>query len=74
MLNEMPKTDAEWRAEEDARTMAEADIIGKDASRLAAAQTAAKRLIEEKEKEAAGLKKLVDKKKMAETIFNKNKV
>lgn len=72
MLNEMPKSEAQWQAETDARTLTEADIISKDASRLAAAKTAAKRLLEEKEKEAAGLRKIADKKKQAETIFNKN--
>lgn len=45
-----------WRAENDARTLAEANVIKKDPSRLQAAADAAQRMVEEQQKEAAAMR------------------
>ena len=49
------KSDAEWRAEEDARQLSTAKVIEADPARMKAAQAAAKRMAEEKMKEAAAM-------------------
>lgn len=56
----MPKTDEEWQAESDARTLAEAETIKADAGRNLKAQKAAARLLDEKEKEAEALRMLAN--------------
>lgn len=48
----MNKTEAEWRAEEDMRTLMEAEKIRKDSKRLKAAQAAAKKKLAEMHKVA----------------------
>ena len=45
-----------WKAESDARTLAEAEVIKKDESRLAAAQEAAKSLVKDAKEEADSMK------------------
>lgn len=54
------KTEQEWEAEYDAGTLAKAEEIKADAKRLAKAQKAAKKLQEEKAKEAAALAKIAN--------------
>lgn len=44
-----------WKAESDARTLSEAEIIKKDESRLVAAQEAAKELAKDSKKEAEAM-------------------
>ncbi len=53
-----PKTDAEWEAESDARTLSEAEIIGNDQPRMASAKIAADRLAKEERERAAALEKV----------------
>ena len=53
-----PKSDKEWQAESDARTLAEAEQIKQDASRKKAAEKAAAKLAKEKEDDLAALKKV----------------
>lgn len=52
------KTEAQWRKEDDARTLIEAEKIKSDKSRLSGAQQAAKSMVNEKKKEAAALSKV----------------
>lgn len=47
-----PKTDAQWRAEADARVLADAAAINSDPARKKAAGTAAKRLVTDEQKRA----------------------
>lgn len=49
------KTDADWEAENDARTLMEANIIMKDEERMKKAQEAAERLAKEKKEEAESM-------------------
>lgn len=70
MTNDMPKSEAQWKAETDAQTLAEADIINKDENRLSAAKSASKRMIEEKELELKGLRKIAERKNQAKKLFN----
>lgn len=53
-----PKTDAQWKAENDARSLIDAEAIKLDKSRLTRAKVAAKRLAVEKTKEATAAKKV----------------
>jgi hypothetical protein len=50
-----------WRAESDARTIAEAKVIMGDPGRMKAAATAAKKMVEDKKAELAGLKQVARK-------------
>lgn len=50
-----PKSDEEWMAEEDARTLGMANTIMADPDRLSKAQKAAEKLAKEKEDEVKGL-------------------
>lgn len=50
------KSEAEWKAEMDANTLAEADVIKNDPKRLKAAAKAAKKLIADAEAKAKGFK------------------
>lgn len=52
----MSEEDKKWQAENDAHTLAEAEVIKGDENRLKAAQEAAVRLSNEKEAEAKGMK------------------
>ncbi len=58
MAESMTAMDKRFRAESDAHTLTEAELINGDKTRLSAAQTAAKRLAEEAEKRAQSLKKI----------------
>jgi hypothetical protein len=52
------KTNADWQKESDARTLAEAERIKSEPSRLKGAQAAAKRMLSEQQKEAQALSKI----------------
>jgi hypothetical protein len=64
-----------WRAESDARTLAEAEAIKQDTSRKKAAARAAKAMVEKEEIEARALKKIarMDNVKKKRTIKRKSK-
>lgn len=57
-----PKSEAAFRAEMDANTLAEAEAIKKTPGRMTKAKTAAKRLASEKEKQAQGMRKVAGRK------------
>jgi len=57
MARNLLHDDACWRAENDARTLAEADAISMDSKRLAAARKAAKRQYADAMKSAESLKR-----------------
>ena len=50
--------DLKWKSERDANTLAEAEAIKMDKPRCARAVTAAKRLADDKHREAAGMEKV----------------
>ena len=61
----MSKTDMEaeekqWQAENDARTLAEADVINNDPERLEAAQKAAKKMLDEQKRQTEAMEHVVD--------------
>jgi membrane protein involved in colicin uptake len=58
----MSAEEKRWRAEEDARTLAEAEVIKKDSARLKAAQQAAAKMAKEAADRAAGMSKIASKK------------
>ena len=53
--------DKKWRAEDDARTLAEAERIKVDKSRMDAASTAAKRMADEEAERTQALRKVAKK-------------
>ena len=53
-----PKSEKQWQAESDARTLAEAEAIKATPSRMRPAKTAAKKLATEAQKQATGMKKI----------------
>jgi len=53
-----PKIDKDWEAENDARTLMEAEVIKGDPKRLEAATKAADKLSKEKVDEAASMQKV----------------
>jgi hypothetical protein len=57
-----PMSDKEWRAREDARTLAIANVIAEDPQRLSAAKDAARKMAEEEQKEASAMKKVANNK------------
>jgi len=52
----MTEEDKKWQAENDAHTLAEAEVIKGDSKRLKAAQETAKKISEEAEERAKGMK------------------
>ena len=54
--------DRQWQAESDARTLADADVIKETPTRMSAARGVAKKLAEESQKQADGMKKVARKK------------
>lgn len=56
-----------WRAESDARTLAEAKVIEKDQKRLADARAAAQRMADEQAKEAQAMRTVAGQKKSSNT-------
>ena len=51
----MSADEKKWRADNDARTLAEAEVIQKDKARLKAAKAAAKSMADEKRREATAM-------------------
>lgn len=51
-----------WRQEDDARTLARAEEIKKDAARLRGAKAAARRIVQEQNKSVEALKKVAENK------------
>lgn len=64
MMYPQPMTadDKRWRAESDANTLAEAQVIAGDPERMAAAKTAAKHIADERSEQLQGLRKVAAKK------------
>ena len=60
MIDE-PKSDAEWQAHCDANTLAGAEEIKADPTRMKAAQTQAIKMAEDKEEEAKAMEKVAGK-------------
>ena len=54
------RTDADWEAIWDAETLARAEVIKADSTRLAAAQKWAKKLVEEEKAEATAMQTVAD--------------
>lgn len=54
----MTEDERRWRAESDARTLVEAEVIKQDASRKKAASEAAKRLAEKEKAEARAMSRV----------------
>ena len=54
------KTEGEWQAEQDARTMLESEKIKDDANRHLKAQNVMKRMLIEKQKEVDDMKKMMN--------------
>lgn len=52
--------DERWKAESDANTLAESDVIKADEGRMTAAESAARRMAEEAEIRAASLRNIVE--------------
>jgi hypothetical protein len=59
---DQPVTEADWQAEDDARTLARAEVIKNDQSRLTKAQQAANKIAEREMKEASAMKKVAGRK------------
>ncbi len=56
----MTKSDRDWQAESDARTLSEHHVIHSDPKRHAAAIKAAEKMAQEKAEEAAAMKKVAE--------------
>ena len=54
----MPKTEAQWQAEDDARTLAQAEVIKQDQARLANARNAAAKIAAREREEANAMSKV----------------
>jgi hypothetical protein len=67
------KSDHDWESECDARTLAESEVIKKDASRLERAQNAAARLAEEAKEKANAMAKVADPKDWYKAISRDSK-
>ena len=67
-----PKTEKQWQADGDARTLARANLINADAERLSAAQDAAAKMAEQEKKEAAAMTKVAKGQKAARTTSPDN--
>ena len=58
VLPRMTAQEKKWRAEEDARTLAEAESVRRDPTRMRAATMVAKTMADEQNKRAASLRKV----------------
>jgi len=69
-----PMSDKEWRAREDALTLAKANRIADDPKRMSAAKQAAQQMAEEEKKDAAAMSKVANGKKprMTGSVGNTN--
>ena len=54
------KSERDWMKEDDARTLAQAEVIKADKTRLAGAQEAAKRMLVEQQEHNSGLAKVAN--------------
>ena len=60
MAETISNDEKEWRAENDARVLVEADVIRNDPERLKAAQEKAKKLVEEKKRESEAMARVAE--------------
>lgn len=58
MAETISNDEKEWRAENDARVLVEAEVIMGDPERLKAAQAKAKKMVEEKKRESEAMAKV----------------
>lgn len=61
MIKSISPDEARWRAEEDARTLARAEEIKSDPTRVKNASVAAQELLRSREEEISGLRKVASK-------------
>jgi hypothetical protein len=66
---QMTKQEKEWRAQDDARTLATAEVVKNDPPRLSAAKVAAKRMAEEEKDSAKAMTRVAGIRK-ANTLSN----
>lgn len=57
---QMTKQEKEWRAQDDARTLATAEVVKNDPTRLTAAKVAAKRMAEEEKDSAIAMTRVAN--------------
>ena len=65
------KSEKQWRSENDARTLAEAEKIKNDSSRLKNAQTAAKKMVKEQKEDLQSLSKVAQTNKPSQSLTSK---
>jgi len=70
-MAKMTQDEKRWRAEDDARTLAQAQEVIVDKPRLTAAKKAAKSMVNEQQKRVDGLKKVVSVKPIAKKATSK---
>lgn len=63
MARNIPATEAEWQAEDDARALAQAEEIKTDRTRLQKAQDAAKKMADEETERARAMRKVANQRK-----------
>jgi len=66
-MRNRPISDKEWEARWDAESLAKAEEINADPSRKTAAETAARKIAEEKQKELSGINRVANRGKGRET-------
>jgi len=57
---QMTKQEKEWRAKDDARTLATAEVVRNDPTRLSAAKVAAKQMAEDEKEEARAMTRVAN--------------
>ena len=67
MAPQLSAQDKRWRAEEDARTLAETRVIVKDRERLTAAREAAQRMADEQAEKAKAMRTVANSKGLPKT-------
>jgi hypothetical protein len=67
--SQMTRQEREWRAQDDARTLATAEVVKNDPTRLSAAKVAAKRMAEEEKDSAKAMTRVAGIRK-ANTLSN----
>ena len=60
---QMTKQEKEWRAQDDARTLATAEVVRNDPTRLSAAKVAARRMAEEEKDQAKAMTRVANMRK-----------
>ena len=71
---DQPVTEAEWQAQADANTLAEAEVIKGDEARLKKAQEAAKKIADEQRERAAAMSKVARQNKPANKVSKSSDV